>query len=141
MKITLARIKCWLHCLIHLGQMELTEKHLGHITYVAAVTGSLFRGDIVVHKVFYGQPGEAIKEYFADEPKPARVPVVHRKCGGQVAWYLLDRPRPMNVALSSDIEYMDGTRPTFGAPATIECPVCHEQVSVPHCERLFEEAL
>jgi hypothetical protein len=49
-------------------------------------------------------------------------PVIHRKCGTQVGWYLRETPREPDRMLSADFAFMDGSRPKFAS--RISCPAC-----------------
>jgi hypothetical protein len=76
---------------------------------------------------------------YVDDRKPARTPVIHRECGGQVGWYLRENPRPGDFALSRDVEYMDGKHPIPGTSPMINCPNCGERINFFQCLRISNE--
>jgi uncharacterized C2H2 Zn-finger protein len=57
-----------------------------------------------------------------------RVKVIHKKCGGQVGWYLLDIPRCPDIVLSKDFERLDGTSPIDGEKFREKCPTCGDNI-------------
>jgi hypothetical protein len=70
------------------------------------------------------------------------VKVVHKKCGGQVGWYLLDTPRAIDRFLSKDFERMDGTKPINGGVFHEKCPSCGNDIFDCHeLVREFKETL
>ena len=52
------------------------------------------------------------------------VPILHRKCGGQVAWYLRDEGKGGDILLSKDYMRMDGTQPKYGETVREKCGSC-----------------
>lgn len=54
------------------------------------------------------------------------VKVIHKKCGGQVGWYLHDTP---DIVLSKDFERMDGSSPITGEVFREKCPTCGDNIS------------
>lgn len=56
MKVFMAHVKCWWHCLRHMwaghcGMVTYAEN--GKTTMIAAVTGSIHDGSLEVQRVFY----------------------------------------------------------------------------------------
>ena len=68
------------------------------------------------------------------------VPVKHRKCGGVTGWYLLDKPRVPDRALSKDYMRLDGTQPKKGESFSEVCACCGERIEgTPDLDRCFDE--
>ena len=65
--------------------------------------------------------------------------IIHKECGGQVAWYLRDVPREPDLMLAKDVERMDGTKPSEGDIFRETCPVCGALITdARQIERCFE---
>jgi len=64
----------------------------------------------------------------ADRTKPARIPVIHKACGGQAGWYLRDGVRPGHIMLSADYERMDGSHPVPKEAFREVCPHCGNKI-------------
>lgn len=52
------------------------------------------------------------------------VPIKHRICGNQVAWYLRDEPRFDDRLMAEDYMRMDGTQPQNGDIFSEHCAHC-----------------
>lgn len=94
----------------------------------------------ILSKLFYWiwkshgdyQNDAAVNEYGTDAAhEQKRVPVMHRKCGGQVGWYLGDNPRPGDAFASNRFIRIDGTHPQYGSNFNEKCPSCGEKVDSP----------
>jgi len=55
-----------------------------------------------------------------------KVKVIHKACGGQTGWYL--GLRDQAVAISSDFERMDGTKPDESGGFDEVCANCHKRI-------------
>lgn len=56
------------------------------------------------------------------------VPIKHKRCGGQVGWYLRNEPRDPDICMSKDYMRIDGTQPEYGALFREKCACCGEWI-------------
>lgn len=67
-------------------------------------------------------------------------PIIHKKCGYTIAWYLRNSPREPDYLLSKDYKRLDGTQPIAGAEWDEYCPYCKTSIKSPHeVERVFKK--
>lgn len=57
------------------------------------------------------------------------VPIKHRKCGGQAAWYLRDEGKEGDIFSAKDYMRMDGTQPKYGDVFREKCSSCGEWIT------------
>jgi len=68
------------------------------------------------------------------------VPIKHKACGAQVAWYLRDEPRAKDILYACDYGRLDGTRPIDGEVFSEQCPGCGGFINDPlELERDFSQ--
>jgi len=55
-------------------------------------------------------------------------PIIHRKCGTQIGWYMYDAPHGDGSLRSAEFQRMDGTHPEYGAYFREWCPHCESHI-------------
>lgn len=69
------------------------------------------------------------------------IPIRHRKCGGQTAWYLLDFGTKDQICDPEHVVFMDGTHPIPYTEISFRCSACGEFINSPsEMRRCFDEA-